>query len=274
MENKKEKEMSFLEHIEVFRGHLIKSVISILVFGIIVFIFRDIVFDKIILAPKSENFITNRLFCELGKLINTDLLCSTTNFQIININLAGQLSTHIKVSLMFGFVLAFPYVFYQVWSFIKPALKKSEIKKSRGAVFSASILFSLGALFGYYIITPLSVQFLGTYSVSDIVLNKINLDSYIQTFSSVIISTAVVFELPVLIYFLSKIGLITPSFLKKYRKHAFVLILIVAAIITPPDIFSQIVVSIPLVLLYELGIFISKRVLRNKEKLDLKNYQI
>jgi sec-independent protein translocase protein TatC len=174
--------------------------------------------------------------------------------------MAGQFSTHIMVSIVAGFIVAFPYVFWEIWRFIKPALHSNEKKHARGAVFFSSLLFLTGVLFGYFVIVPLSVHFLGNYSVSEQVLNQINLGSYISTVTSVVLAAGIIFELPVIIFFLSKAGLVTPSFLRKYRKHAIVLILILAAIITPPDVFSQILVSLPLILLYEIGILISKRI--------------
>jgi len=167
---------------------------------------------------------------------------------------------HVMVALVTGFIVSFPYVFFQFWRFIVPALYPKEKNVARGAVLVSSLLFMVGVLFGYFIIMPLTIQFFSSYSVSDEVTNQINLISFVSTFASVMLSCGIVFELPILVYFLSKIGLITPKFMKKYRKHALVLILLLAAIITPPDIFSQLVVSLPLIILYEVGIIISRRV--------------
>lgn len=257
--------MSFLQHLEVLRWHLMRSIIAVVVFAIVAFIFKDIIFDQILLTPKTPEFFTNRMLCAFGKLMNTDGLCiNDYKLEIINIKLSGQFATHITVSMVAGFLLAFPYVFFEFWKFLLPALKEEERKHSRGTVFFTSVLFSLGALFGYYIIVPLSVNFLGSYSVSDAVTNKINLNSYIQTFTSVVLASAVIFELPIFIFFLSKIGLVTPAILKKYRKHSLIIILVLSAIITPPDIFSQVLVSLPLIILYEVGIKISKRVERKQ----------
>ncbi len=268
MGKKKSNDMTFLEHIEALRKHIIRSVLAVIIVAVVAFAFKDIIFNDILFAPKTPKFITNRLLCELGESFDSKALCINQNtFNIINIKMAGQFMTHITISLIMGLVIAFPFVFNEFWRFIKPALNKKEVKHSRGAVLSASLLFSSGALFGYFIIVPLSIDFLGGYNVSKDVQNQINLDSYIQTFTSVVLASGVVFELPVLIYFLSKIGLITPKFLKKYRKHAIVIILILSAIITPPDIFSQILVSLPLLLLYELGIGISRR--NEKKRLKL-----
>ncbi|MCF6184526.1 MAG: twin-arginine translocase subunit TatC [Bacteroidales bacterium] len=267
MGNKKPNEMSFLEHLDALRKHLIRSILFIIIFAFAAFFFKDFVFNDILLAPKMPSFITNRTMCRLSDFLGTKSLCINQKpFSIINIKMTGQFMTHITVSLIIGLVVAFPFVFNEFWKFLKPALKKKEISNSRGAVFFASVLFSLGALFGYYIIVPLSMNFLGNYNVSPEVVNKINLNSYIQTFTSVVLASAVVFELPVLIFFLSKIGLVTPKFLKKYRKHSLVVILALSAIITPPDIFSQILVSLPLWLLYEIGIGISKRVEKRNAK--------
>ncbi|MBA7513066.1 Sec-independent protein translocase protein TatCy [subsurface metagenome] len=271
MAKKQDKDnMSFLEHLEELRWHLVRSFLAIVVIAILAFIFRDIVFDRIILAPKTPEFFTNRNFCSFSKLVNVPALCINSKpFQIININMAGQFTTHIMVSLIAGIIVAFPYIFFEFWSFLKPALYKKEKSHTSGAVFFSSLLFLLGVLFGYYIITPLSVHFLGSYKVSEQVLNQINLISYISTVASVTLASGIIFELPILVYFLTKIGLLSPEFLKKYRKHSIIVILALSAIITPPDIFSQVLVCFPLLILYEIGIMISKRIIaQEKAKLE------
>jgi sec-independent protein translocase protein TatC len=266
MAKKKDNEMSFLEHLEVLRWHIIKALISVLVVSIVAFIFKDILFNKILLAPKSPDFITYRLFCKVADIVKIKRLCiQAVPMELINIKMSGQFAMHVMVSLVAGFVIAFPYIFYQFWRFIVPALYPKEKQVARGAVFVSSLLFLLGVLFGYFVIMPLTVQFFSSYSVSDAVSNRINLISFVSTFASVMLSCGVVFELPILVYFLSKIGLITPKFLKKYRRHALILILFLAAVITPPDIFSQLVVSLPLILLYEVGIIISRRIEKRRE---------
>jgi sec-independent protein translocase protein TatC len=263
------KEMTFLDHLEALRWHLVRSIFAIVIISIAAFIFKDIIFDTIILAPKTPDFFTNRVLCEFGQAVNVQTLCINSRpFEIININMAGQFSTHIMISLIVGLILAFPYLIFELWRFISPALYPKEKSHARGAVFFISLLFMLGVLFGYYVIIPLSVHFLGNYSVSAQVTNQINLNSYISTVSSITLATGVIFELPVLIYFLTKIGLVTPAFLKKYRRHALVIVLALSAIITPPDIFSQILVAFPLMFLYEIGIIISRRIL-SKEKLKI-----
>ena len=267
---KADNEMSFLEHLEELRWHIVRSVLSIFIVAIIAFIYRDIVFDTIILAPKNPDFLTNRLLCKLGQLVNVNALCINTHpFQIINIRMAGQFTTHIAVSLIAGIILAFPYIFWEFWKFFRPALYSSEKKYTRGAVFFSSLLFVSGVLFGYYVIIPLSVNFLGSYNVSAEVTNQINLRSYIGTVASITLASGIIFQLPILSYFLTKIGLVDPHFLKKYRKHSIIVILALAAIITPPDIFSQVLVCIPLLFLYEIGILISRRVIaKDRERLE------
>lgn len=266
MGKENENEMSFLEHLEVLRWHLIKSILGILVFAILAFIFKDIVFNKILLAPKLPDFITNRLLCDFGRSVNVLSLCINSRpFEVISIKMAGQFSMHIMVSLIAGFVISFPYVFHQIWTFVVPALYSKEKRHASGAVFYSSLLFLMGVTFGYFVIVPLSVHFLGSYSVSEQVTNQINLISYVSTIASVVLAAGIIFELPILVYFLSKVGLVTPQFLKKYRKHSLILILALSAIITPPDIFSQVLVAGPLVILYEVGIGISRRIVRKQE---------
>ena len=274
MAKAKKEEMTFLEHLEELRWHLVRSILGVFIGAIAAFIFKDIIFDKIILAPKSPDFITNVLLCELGKRTGLLQLCiNTLPLEIISIKMAGQFSMHIMVSLIVGLIIAFPYVFYQFWDFIAPALHSKERRHARGAVFYSSFLFLIGVSFGYFVITPLTIHFLGSYSVSSEVTNQINLISYVSTITSVILSSGVVFELPVLVFFLTKIGLITPQFMKKYRRHSLVGILVLSAIITPPDVFSQILVALPLIFLYEVGIFISKRIVKKQAKEDKKMEQ-
>lgn len=259
----KKSSMSFLDHLEELRWHLIRSFVVIFVIAIAAFIFSDFVFNEIILAPKNPDFFTNVLLCKLGNQLDIPKLCINSKpFQIISIKMAGQFTMHITTSIFAGIILGFPYLFWEFWRFIKPALYEKELNHSRGAVTVSSFLFLLGVLFGYFIIAPLSVHFLGSYSISDEVLNQINLKSYIGTITSVVLAAGVTFELPVLIYFLSRTGLVTPQFLKKYRRHAVIIILMLAAIITPPDVFSLILVTFPLLILYEVGIIISKKTVK------------
>lgn len=259
-------EMSFLEHLEELRWHLVRSILAVMLFAILAFLFKDFIFTKVILLPKTPGFITNRLFCAFGEWVHIDKLCINSNpFQVINTQMAGQFMTHIMISMIVGVIVAFPYIFYEFWLFFKPALYQNEKQYARGAVFFSSVLFIAGILFGYYLIVPLSVNFLGSYSVSKEVVSMINLRSYISTISSISLASGLVFELPVMVFFLTKVGLVTPEFLKKYRRHSVVIILTLAAIITPPDIFSQVMVCIPLIFLYEVSIVISRRIIAKQE---------
>jgi len=245
---KQKKEMSFLDHLEELRWTLMRSAGAIFGFGIIAFMMKSFIFNKIILAPKSVDFFTYRFMCSLSKFFGTEGLCiDKIPFVVQSRTMAGQFSAHIWTSVAAGFIMAFPFIIWEVWKFIKPALFEEERKGASLFIIISSFLFFLGILFGYYIITPLSVNFLGSYTVADEVKNKI-------------------FEMPIVMYFLTKMGLVTPEFLKKYRKYALVLVLVLAAIITPPDIISQIIVSIPMMILYELSIFISAKVLKNQLK--------
>ncbi|MBP7506778.1 MAG: twin-arginine translocase subunit TatC [Prolixibacteraceae bacterium] len=269
-------EMSFLGHLEVLRWHLIRSVVAALIMMIAAFLFRDLVFNGIILSPRNPDFISNRMFNQFGQWIG-DLLgketpamaINKTPLTLVNIEMAGQFMSHVKISLIAGLILASPYIIWELWKFIAPALHENEKKYAGVAVFSISSLFIIGILFGYFIITPLSIDFLSTYLVSKDVINTIKLNSYISTVTTVTFATGLVFELPVVAYFTSAIGIVTPEFLKKYRRHAYVILLIIAAIITPPDVFSQILVCIPLIILYEISIYISRFVVKRKKKREL-----
>lgn len=262
----KDKEMSFLDHLEVFRWHLIRAAIAILFFTIIAFIYKDIVFDVILLGPKRTDFLTYRILCEISQYLGLgDTLCLRDSpFSLMNISMSGQFSTHITTSIFAGFIIAFPYVLWEIWRFISPALHSNENSMAKVVVFFSSILFLIGILFGYYVIAPLSINFLGSYQVSSSVANQINLSSFVSTVTTVSFANGIIFELPILVYFLTKIGLLTPDFMRVYRKHSMVVILILSAIITPPDITSQVLVSLPLIILYEFSIKISERVIKNQ----------
>ena len=264
---KKQGEMSFLEHLEELRWHLIRSVLAIMIMAVVAFILKDFIFNTIIFKPKTPDFWTNKMFALLGDFIGSEAIkINKQDLQLISIKMAGQFLTHIWTALVAGFIIASPIVFFEFWRFIKPALYDTEKKHATGAVFFTTVLFMLGVLFGYYLIVPLSIHFLGAYSLSPEVTNQININSYIGTVVSITLASGVVFLLPIFVYFLSKVGLLTPGFMKKYRRHSYVVMLLVAAIITPPDVFSQIMVAIPLVILYEIGIFISQRIEKQRIK--------
>lgn len=263
-----DKSMSFLDHLEVLRWHLVRIFIALLLFGTLAFLFKGFVFDTVVLAPAFSSFITYQLFCDLSNWLNLgDQLCfSDLKFQLINLTMAGQFTMHILVSVVAGVIVAFPYILYEFWRFIGPALKSGERNFAKGIVFWGSLLFVLGVCFGYYLITPMSVQFLGGYRVSEMVSNQISLKSYISTITTITLASGVIFQLPIVVYFLSKLGLVTPKLMRTYRRHSIIAVLLLAAIITPPDITSQVMVAIPLVFLYEISILISKIVEKKSDK--------
>jgi sec-independent protein translocase protein TatC len=266
--NNGDKEMSFLQHLEELRWHIVRSVAAIAIMAAAAFIFKNVIFDSVMLAPTRPEFFTNRILCQLGDLMHSTFLCinSGPSFPLVSLTMSGQFSTHVTVSIITGVVLAFPYIIWEFWKFFKPALKPNERKHAGTAVMSASILFFIGVAFGYYLIVPFSISFLSTYRVSEAVSNQINIMSYISTISQVSLASGVIFELPIVAFFLTKIGLITPKFMKQYRKHAIVVIFIIGAIITPPDIVSQTMVSVPLIFLYEFSIWVSAGVIRRKKR--------
>lgn len=227
----------------------------------VAFVYSRFIFDKILLAPKDTTFVTYRWLCRLGELIHVDSLClPPMTLSIVNLNLSGQFMTDMTVSMFAGLILGSPFIIYQLWQFVMPALYVKERRYARRAVFVMSFLFVLGVLFSYYFMVPWTLNFLGTYQVSSSVVNQISLSSYISTVTSTILGVGVVFELPVVVYVLAKIGIVTPKFLKANRKYALVIILIIAAIITPPDVFSQTIATIPLYALYEISILVAIRV--------------
>jgi sec-independent protein translocase protein TatC len=259
--------LSFWEHLEALRWHVIRSAIAIVLFAIIALIYNEMIFDKIILAPKEPGFITNKILCWLGSKLNINYFCMNNfKLKIINTDMAGQLTISLWIAIVAGLIVAVPYILWEFWRFVKPALKEKERKYSRGFVFVTSLLFLTGVIFCYFLVVPLMINFLGTYKVSENVENYITLNSYISTVTNLCFATGLVFEFPILVYFLTKIGILTPTFLVKQRKYIIVFILIIAAIITPPDVFSQIMVSIPLYALYEMSIYISRIVYRKRVK--------
>ncbi len=268
MANKNVNEMSFLDHLEELRWHLIRIVLGIVIIGTIVFISSGFIFDSIIFAPLNMSFPTYDFLCKAANFINIETTFCGDKIPLIlqNRTMAGQFSADIWTAILGGFIIGFPYIIFELWRFISPALHSNERKHSRGFIIISSILFFIGVLFGYYIICPLSINFLANYKISNLVDNQIDISSYIGLVRASVLASGLVFELPIIIYFLTKIGLVTPQFLKKYRKYALVIVLILSAIITPPDVASQIIVAIPILVLYQVSIFISKVVVRNQRK--------
>jgi sec-independent protein translocase protein TatC len=261
-------EMTFWEHLDEFRGVIIRSIIAVFAIMIVAFSFKEILFDYIILAPKNADFITYRLLCKLGRYLSVNSLClDASSIHLINISLAGQFMAHMTTSIIAGFVVASPYIVWELWRFISPGLTETERRNTRGAVLVISGLFLTGVLFSYFLAVPLMVNFLGNYQVSASVVNQITLDSFTSAVTTMSLLMGLIFEFPVLVVFLTKIGILTPAFMSKYRKHIIVVILIVAGLITPsPDIFSQLVVAVPLYALYEISVQLSKRIYRNRLK--------
>lgn len=258
-------EMSFWDHLEVLRFTLMRSIIAVVIMAIVAFFFKDFIYSTVILGPKNHDFISNRLFCDFGHLFNTDSLCINQNdFPIRNFELAGQFRSHMMITIVAGIILSMPYILIELWRFVKPALSAKEKKGITGFVFVTNFLFLVGISFGYFVIVPLAINFLSNYTLSTDIGNTIRLGSYIQTVVMISLSTGVVFELPVLIYFLAKMGVVTEELLRKFRKHALVVFFLLAAILTPPDVISQVLVALPLILLYEVSIRIAKRVEKRK----------
>lgn len=253
-------EMSFLDHLEELRWHLIRAFLAIAVFTIVAFVSKDFVFGTLIFGPTTPDFWTFRMFCELSELLQSKALCiDNIPFSAQSRLMTGQFTMHITASLALGIIAAFPYAFWEIWRFISPGLYIKEKRVARGAVFFVSILFAIGVLFGYYVITPLTVNFLSGYQVHASVLNEFDIVSYVSTITTLVLACGLLFQLPMVVYFLTKAGLLTPDIMKTYRKHGIVVIFLLGAMLTPPDPFSQILIAIPLIGLYQFSIAISNR---------------
>jgi sec-independent protein translocase protein TatC len=260
--------MTFLEHLEELRWTLVRAVLAIAVAMVLAFIAKEFVFDRVVLAPKDASFITYRAFCALGHTLGMgDALCvGELDFSLQNISMSGQFFTHLVVSFVAGLIIAFPYVMWELWRFVSPGLHVTERAALRGTALFATLLFSAGVAFGYFLLAPLSIQFFGAYRVSGSVQNAVALDSYVSMVTSVTLWTGIVFQLPLVVLFLARAGIVGPGFLRTYRKHAFVIILVISAILTPPDVVSQLIVSGPLMLLYEFSILLAARAVRARER--------
>ncbi|HWR94908.1 MAG TPA: twin-arginine translocase subunit TatC [Flavobacterium sp.] len=252
-------EMSFLDHLEELRWLLVRSTVAILVCATATFFVSDYIFDIIIFGPTHAEFVTYRFFCDLSHQLGfADSICVTEMpFIIQNTNMEGQVNILIWTCITAGFILSFPFILWQLWKFISPALYEKERKHAKLFISVSSLLFFMGVLFGYFVIVPMSVNFFATFKVSEVIKNQFSVDSYIGMVKTSVIACGLFFELPIIIYFLTKLGLVTPTFLRKYWKYAVVIILIVAAIVTPPDVVSQLTVAIPMLIIYEISIFIS-----------------
>ena len=268
--------MAFLDHLEELRWHVVRSVSVIFIMMIAAFVYIREIFDHIIFAPAKIDFPAFKYMCEIGKSMGLDELCVTElPFKIQSRNMTGQFMMSLTAAFVIGLIVAFPYVVWEFWRFVKPGLQIKERKFSKGAVAAVSFLFFLGVAFGYYILSPMTIWFLATYSISSMIVNEFDITSYVSTITSLIIGCGLLFQFPMVIYFLSKVGIVTPQLMRKYRKHSIVIILILGAIITPSgDPFSLTVISLPLYMLFEISIYISsvvvKRKLKEEEEAELR----
>ncbi|MDX5477769.1 MAG: twin-arginine translocase subunit TatC [Cyclobacteriaceae bacterium] len=273
-EEEEEEGLSFLDHLEQLRWHLLRSVAAVLVFTVAAFLAKSIVFGQIILGPSKVDFFTYRLLCKISDALSIAPLCiESLPFTIQSRQMTGQFSMHMTSSVVVGLIAAFPYVFWEFWRFISPGLYAKERQAARGAVFFVSLLFFSGAAFGYYILAPLSINFLSNYQLDPSILNEFDITSYVSTLTMLVLASAIMFQLPVVVYFLSMSGLVTSAMLKAYRRHSIVVILILAAVITPPDVISQILIAMPILVLYEAGIQIAKRLEKKRAKRELEEMQ-
>jgi len=254
--------MSFVDHLEELRWHVVRAVIALLVFTVIAFIYMDWIFHNVLFAPATPDFWTFRMLCQ-----HFNYCVGEANFTLQSRTMTGQFSMHITAAFIVGFIASFPYIFWEIWRFVKPGLKIKEQQNSMYAVLSVSFLFFLGVVFGYYMVLPITIQFLANYQIDPSIVNQFDITSYISMVCFMVMGCGLMFELPVLVFVLSKMDMMTPSFMRTYRRHAIVVILFVSAILTPsPDMLSQLMIGIPLVLLYEVSIFISAYVLHQKKK--------
>ncbi len=259
--------MSFVDHIEELRWHIVRSLVAIVIISIVVFFNIETIFDKVILGPAHTDFVSYKWFCKAGRAIGTEALClDKINLQFQNTELSGQFMMSFTTSFMIGFVIAFPYVFWELWRFIRPALHENEMKNARGIVLWSSLLFFAGVLFSYYVIAPFTINFFANYQLSPSFQNIITMANYYETMTDLILGMGLVFELPIIVFFLARVGILTPDIMRKQRRFAIVIILVLAAVITPPDWFSIWLVAIPLMFLYELSIRIAARVSRQRTK--------
>jgi sec-independent protein translocase protein TatC len=259
--SQEKKDLSFLGHLEELRWHLVRAVLAVLIVAIIAILNKEIVFGTIILGPSTTDFFTYQMFCKLGDFLNSTTLCiDNLPFVIQNRTMTGQFTMHLTASFVLGVILAFPYVFWEIWRFVKPALYTEEKSAIQGTTFVVSFLFFSGVAFGYFLVVPLSINFLSNYQVDASVINEFDLTSYVSTITNLTLVSGIMFQLPVISFYLGKIGLANSEMMRNYRKHSIVIILALSAILTPPDIMSQVLVSLPLIGLYQVSISVVRKV--------------
>jgi len=265
--NEERAEMSFIEHLEVLRGHLFRSALAIAAGAIVFIVYNTFFVREVLMGPTHADFPTYKWLCKLGHAIGLgDNMCmKDIGLKMQSTSVSGQFSMYFTLIFVGGIIVAFPYIFWEFWRFIKPALTKKELSKTRGVIFWVSFLFFLGITFGYFIIAPYTVNFFANFQLDDNIENRWTITSYIDTLVPLILGTGLSFQLPLVMFFLAKVGLMSPDFLRRNRKYAIVIILILAGIITPPDVISQIICTIPLLLLYEISIWLTAKVQKEKE---------
>lgn len=261
-------EMSFLDHLEELRWHIIRSLAAITIAGIVLFVFHDWFFNKVILGPAFNDFASYGWFCDLSKKLSLgEALCMTLpDFKIQAVNFAEQFITTIKMCFIGGFIVAFPYVFYEVWKFVAPGLYDEERKATRGIVLICSMLFLMGVLFGFFIIAPFATNFLMGFNASEAVANNPTLSSFVLYMVMFTLPAGLIFELPIVVYFLAKLGIVTPESMRKYRRHSVIGILLLSALLTPPDVVTQFLIGIPLYILYEISILVAARMAKKYQE--------
>jgi sec-independent protein translocase protein TatC len=264
--NEERAEMSFIEHLEVLRGHLFRSALAIAAGAIVFIVYNTFFVREVLMGPTHADFPTYKWLCKLGHAIGLgDNMCmKDIGLKMQSTSVSGQFSMYFTLIFVGGIIVAFPYIFWEFWRFIKPALTKKELSKTRGVIFWVSFLFFLGITFGYFIIAPYTVNFFANFQLDDNIENRWTITSYIDTLVPLILGTGLAFQLPLVMFFLAKVGLMSPDFLRRNRKYAIVIILILAGIITPPDVISQIICTIPLMLLYEISIWLTAKVQKEK----------
>lgn len=267
-------EMSFVDHLEELRWHIMRSVIAVVIGMVFVFIKMDFFFGRIVMGPANRDFITYRALCGISHRIGMgNAMClEDINLKLISTQMGAQFLMSFTIAFVGGFIISFPYVFWEFWKFARPALTEKERHRTRGIIFWVSLLFFSGVAFGYFLIAPYTVNFFASYTLSPLISNNFTVDDYIDNIVSLVLGTGIVFQLPLVVFFLSKVGILTPSFLRTSRKYAFMIILIIASVITPPDVVSMTICTLPLLFLYEVSIWISARAIKNEEKKELQEW--
>lgn len=264
-------EMSFIDHLEALRGHLLRSVIAILIGAVVIGLNKDFFVRRVLLGPTQADFPTYGIICSIGKSLRLgEALCMQgIGIKMQSTSVAGQFSTFFSIMFIGGIIIAFPYIFWEFWKFVKPALNRKELQNTRGVIFWVSLLFFTGVGFGFFVIAPYTLNFFGNFQLDETIENRWTIASYFDTLIPLILGAGLAFQLPLLMVFLAKIGIVSATYLRKVRKYSVIIILVVAAVITPgPDIISQLTVAIPLLLLYEISILLTRKIEKQRAEED------